>query len=488
MLDGLDERLCRDFDWRLPSLLGAKGRVFPLQEDLWSRGWVEYFTGLHGTETGAFYDRPVANGTLQFSQGFGTQHYEAMKLPTLWRQLNRLGLSVGAMGLPTTMPAPEVDGFFVAGAGGGVSGTGEVPPEACWPRSVHAWLQEQGVRGEIRYHHSGTERPLEFLRLERDVLAERQQAFSGLADQHRVDAGLFFDKSVVHVTNLFRAELDRLARGEQTRNGEALHQHLEALDRSYCDLVERLQPEHLIVVSDHGSCVHRYNVNLNALLNRSGLLHLQASRVLLNRIKRLVPTGVKGRLKSLLRRSGRARGGGGSGRRLVLGGTLDPSRSLAFGSRYVPGVYLLDERFGAEAIPPDRREALVSHISAQINADPELSAIGVRAEAAAKAANPPRARRLLPEVRIEAPEGVFFVEEGPLVAAQDVSREVPEVLSQSGSLYSGVKGRAAYFGMSDPIASDQAETSPEAPADLRLAHELTLALARRIAGDTGSDA
>ena len=122
------------------------GHRLELTEDLVSRGWVETFTGKHALETGALYDLPVANGSLQWTTKFNIEKIPGWGIETqpIWQVLNEKGYSVGIMNVPTTFPAPKVDGFFVSGGGGGANVVKEATSELCYPEDIVNYLHSIG--------------------------------------------------------------------------------------------------------------------------------------------------------------------------------------------------------------------------------------------------------------------------------------------------------------------------------------------------------
>ncbi|AAZ97741.1 hypothetical protein Tbd_1788 [Thiobacillus denitrificans ATCC 25259] len=119
-IDGADRRVVDGMPMPFLQRLLADGTHYFAEVDLFSRGWAEIFTGKHGIDTGAFYNRPACTGRYEFTQHFNLNSLDANRtVRPIWQDLNDKGFRVGVMNIPTTLPAPPVEGFFVAGAGGG---------------------------------------------------------------------------------------------------------------------------------------------------------------------------------------------------------------------------------------------------------------------------------------------------------------------------------------------------------------------------------
>jgi predicted AlkP superfamily phosphohydrolase/phosphomutase len=118
----------------LASLIDS-GTMVKLKEDLLSRGWLEIVTGQHAIKTGALYEGPVADGTLTWTDSFKLEDIPnlGIQVKPIWQVLNERGYKVGIMNIPTTYPAPKVDGFFISGGGGGGSISQEIAEEQCQP-------------------------------------------------------------------------------------------------------------------------------------------------------------------------------------------------------------------------------------------------------------------------------------------------------------------------------------------------------------------
>src|SRR5690606_11474649 len=155
-IDGGDKRIIQAMDMPFTQKLMSERVQINIREDLWSRGWSELSSGLHGVDTGAFYAKPKLNGTTQFTQSYNHTDYRRNPHCTLiWEKLNQIGHKVGFVNMPTTIPAPRVNGFFISGAGAGFSPASRVPEVACHPTELSYELLKRNYTWEQRYRMSG---------------------------------------------------------------------------------------------------------------------------------------------------------------------------------------------------------------------------------------------------------------------------------------------------------------------------------------------
>jgi hypothetical protein len=66
-----------------------------VEEDLWSRGWAEILSGVHGRESGAFYAKPKLDGTHGTTAKFSVSDYRAnASIEPLWAKLRGMGSKI----------------------------------------------------------------------------------------------------------------------------------------------------------------------------------------------------------------------------------------------------------------------------------------------------------------------------------------------------------------------------------------------------------
>jgi len=263
----------------IESLIG-RGYSIDLKEDLLSRGWCEILTGRHGSETGALYDKPLINQTYSWNLKFKISDIEGLEdsVVPIWKKLNMKGYSVGIMNVPTTFPAPVVDGFFVSGGGGGGDVVQDPHDEMCYPNSIMDILKKLNYIVDERFHSLIYEKKI---RKFKDIFNQlsiknknRTNSFLELYKMFNVDFGFIVYKSSSVITEMFiMPELFRKSMNYEDIDYELLsfaEQYYKEFDKNIDDLVQNTNPDEVLLVSDHGMCVAKHRVNLNYFLNQSG--------------------------------------------------------------------------------------------------------------------------------------------------------------------------------------------------------------------------
>ncbi len=145
-IDGCQEDLIHRYEMPFMQKMLSEGKCVKLKEDLFSRGWAEICTGLHAIDSGAYYERPVMNGTHKWTTSYNllSEKFKKPDISTIWDLLNCHDYSVGIMNVPTTNPAPPVKGFFVSGGGGGREASDSIDVNQCHPKSIKVALDKLG--------------------------------------------------------------------------------------------------------------------------------------------------------------------------------------------------------------------------------------------------------------------------------------------------------------------------------------------------------
>ncbi len=444
-IDGADQRIFSGLKMEFLERVLQDGSSIPLTEDLWSRGWAEMLTGLHGLDTGAFYEFPKLDGSHDFTQSFGLKNLdENPKVTALWDLLDSAGVSQGYANVPTTMPAPKVDGFFIAGAGGGLGNLGStLPRDAYHPESAGMVLEETNYVLDLRFMASGIKDEDTLFDSLEQMVSRRTEAFLKLGRATPVDFGFIAYMATSRMQNIGMSEIEAiLAQSDMeelnTSGGgryNSFQQRLLKLyqlqDQCVGRLLDELAPEHLIIVGDHGAAPYLYRANANAFLERAGYQSRAAARRTVRSIARTwAPQWLKRYMFKKLPKVTK---------RIARG--FDPKRSLAFGSKYVPGVFVNDERrFGGPVKEEDAAD-LTGRICEDFNQTDEAKEFEMKAR-------PYRQEHLdrpfadfLPDVWIDRADEIFFdsregfVEKnlsyGPIKDLNDIGRD----------MYTGVKRR-----------------------------------------------
>ncbi len=261
------------------SSLIEKGDHLQLKEDLISRGWDEILTGQHAMTTGALYDRAALNGTHEWSTKFKVNDIPGLgtKVKPIWQVLNERGYRVGIMNVPTTSPAPAVDGFFVSGGGGGTAVMQDVAADQCHPKEIVPVLNNMGYIPDERPPSLFGEKKLYkpkdlFSRLE-EMVKKRTQAFIKLSKNYNINFGFIVYRSSVMAEIFCLPELERQLRNPKEVDREllgAIKHFYQLLDKQVELLVESFSDTEVVLVSDHAMTVTQWHVNINTFLREQG--------------------------------------------------------------------------------------------------------------------------------------------------------------------------------------------------------------------------
>ncbi len=130
-------------DWRIIDPLLEQGALPNLQRliDTGCRGelastfpphtpcaWSTIFTGVNPGKHGIFTFHSIIPGTYTWRLTRSSDR----KARALWEIANAAGLTVGAVNIPMTWPAEQVDGYMISG----MIGAPAVTPTAFWPRAL----------------------------------------------------------------------------------------------------------------------------------------------------------------------------------------------------------------------------------------------------------------------------------------------------------------------------------------------------------------
>jgi predicted AlkP superfamily phosphohydrolase/phosphomutase len=409
-----------------------------LEEDLWSRGWAEILNGKHGRESGAFYYKPVLGKPFLTTSHFGPENHEQPPLVPLWKKLGSLGHKVGLFNIPTTMPAPSLNGFCISGAGAGFNPKNGLKPEACYPSNTFSYLQQINFEWQIRFMSSGIKQIAPFFDAVESVIEKRTDAFIAFAKQFQIDFGFIVHTENNPIQNVCMYEIQELLKnsgGAQTELQERIRSFYPILDNSIKKLVENLNPLNIIITSDHGSASRHYSINLNEFLVGIGLQKKLSPKMtikIIKNVKRFFPESIKTIIKkkapNLVQNSNRL--------------NIDFKASKAFTQRYIPGIYLNDaDRFKGPVSSVKEKQHLINYImenfqSSKLHLEHHLTAV-----------RPPekfstcKFKDIIPDILIDKPSNAFFEGSGPMIEKNRNYRRITSLSEVSQDLYQGVKGK-----------------------------------------------
>jgi len=435
--DGGDPDVIRGMD--MPCLQGilASNELLPVKEDLWSRGWAKIMSGRSGEDLGAFYEQPALDGTRAFTQSFGTASYDKCRgCDPLWQKLNGMGVRVGMLNIPTTFPAPEVDGFIVSGAGGGYSPASRLPDLACYPQEIRQELLDRRFQWEVRFVVSGIRTVDCFFDRCLEAIDTRTRIFVDLCKKYRVDMGFIVQKEVVILENLFMQWIDRMLKMpdvELIPIQRRLREFFRVLDDCFKYTINELSPDHVMVVSDHSARVYEKSMNLNAFLQDAG--HLQHTPHLpLTQIRRFK--------RNLKREWIRRFRGNPFAQDWPFLGHVDFDNSRAFSHFYVPGIYLNDDRF-LGPVKGHERADLIDRIIDDLGKDRTAGEHGIKGFRYRERYRDSPHESLLPDIGVEHPETFFPEARGEFVQDNPYGGPFTELGNAPRDIMSGKKGSNA---------------------------------------------
>lgn len=445
-IDGCQAETIHRYPMPFTQGLLAQGVSLKLHEDLLSRGWVEICTGQHAIDNDGYYERARLDGTPASTTKYNLleQISQDPDIPTLWGKLNSLGMRVGVMNVPTTNPAPVVDGFFVSGGGGGSQLRDEICPSQCYPADVKQALDDLEYIVDERIPSLLFEKKLYdeaafFSRLK--LMTDRRvDAFIKLGEQYQIDFGFIVFRSVVVVENICIGEYKKFLSGQGDFNPrliEAMQDFYAHFDGALRRLIESIGADRVGLVSDHGTVVAHTRVNLNAILRNLGVQYRPAGKnglmALAQRYKHLVPYAFRQKLK----------GNQAVAREYAAISNFDRKRSEAFcpgrGSSFL-GIYVNDSvRFGG---PVDSAgvTAVAQRIASRLNAERDFLQLGLKAVMTQRPAQSKYAK-YLPDIVVQAPDGVTCNIQQAEFAAPGVDFTQPMFLNNVvGDFATGTKG------------------------------------------------
>ncbi len=268
-LDGVPEELLRDLCARgvMPRLSAtvAGGRLFRISSTyppLSSVAWSTVLTGVGPAEHGIFGFAECDPRTYRYAFPF----VDALKAPPLWQILGAAGKRCVFLNVPSTYPAPAVNGVLVSGF---------VAPslrDAVWPRSLLPALEAEGYAVDVdaRLGHGDT--PAFLDALDR-VLDGRMRLVRRVWGQETWD---FFMLVFTGTDRLLHFLFDAWQDAAHPAHARFLA-YFARLDAALGEVFDLLADDDvLIMLSDHGFGPLRREIYTNEVLRELGFLSLRA--------------------------------------------------------------------------------------------------------------------------------------------------------------------------------------------------------------------
>ena len=351
-LDGFDLGLVQQFGPEcLPNLhaLMARG-VFAALESVQPPAtlpnWTTFLTGVDPARHGVFDFTTRKGYRVRFTAG------TAREVPTVFRQLDRLGLRCACLSFPATWPPEELEhGIFVSGWDAPVAF--EADRSFMWPRSLYdETVQRFGAPtfDDVDEFHADAPGWVDRLPLALEQRVARKTDWARwLLERQDWDVfAVYFGESDTASHYLWAhhdPESPRRPLSVSTKQRRGLQRVYEALDQAVGSLLEAAGGDatEITVLSDHGSGGSSDKVlYLNRLLAQHGLLRFAKQRGRGGaRLKEIALRRFPPRLRERLFRFGNA----WLPSRLessVRFGAIDMRNTLAFSDElnYFPGIYL----------------------------------------------------------------------------------------------------------------------------------------------------
>jgi predicted AlkP superfamily phosphohydrolase/phosphomutase len=273
-------------------------------------GWTSIFTGVNPGKHGIF---GFALGNIQ--RPGGLVRLDRVAAPAIWNAANAQGTSIGLFNIPMTYPPPPVDGFAVAGMLTPEEG-GETPSNFTHPDKLAGWLGERvgNYAIDIKVDYEQDWRSTSIIDRLSINLQTKRKALKALLDDWgdlpMLFAVLEAPDRLMHVHYKYiDPRFEHFSRPEAKPIRDRAWHFFDEMDEVVADLVEWVGSKgYVLTMSDHGFQGKEKSINANYLLNQWGLLTLGGAgsvvgsstfRATAQRVKKLVPKGMRKRVKSV---------------------------------------------------------------------------------------------------------------------------------------------------------------------------------------------
>lgn len=415
LLIGMDgaykEIFNRGFTPYIAELL-QNSKAYNPTNDLISRGWLEIITGKNAKETTAMYDKPACNASYEWSINFKSSDIpESIHTSNenLWHKLNRAGWDVGIMNVPITFPAPEVQGFFVSGGGGGAPVSRSPTERFCYPQDILGDLLENDYIVDERLIelvvHQKLSTAQEIFRKMIEKNERRTINYIELAKKRPIDFGfLVFKTSSVMVESLAVVDLDLKRQGKKYNEEliQAYEEYYLHFDTCIMRLVESFPESAIGFVSDHGTVARKSSLNVNLWLELNGFQYVRYvqnyRKVIFVRLKEILPLFLKNFLKKVK-----------TVNKATINSTFfDGHRTQAFSRTFGDwrsGIFINDKkRFGGVVDHKD-----IDKVASKICNDFNNSDIALENSLMAIKTSLPK-NKYYPDILIDVPDGCFITD------------------------------------------------------------------------------
>lgn len=219
--------------------------------------WATMVTGVNAGRHGIWdfierddsgYDLRVINGSYR-------------RAPALWDRLGRVGRRVGLVNIPFTFPAPQVEGFAIAGMDAAAREQGMTHPSGLFEE-----LRNRFGALELDHRFPVTKDGDPDTDFVRRAAEQKVEATLWLADRFEPDLLWVVFMAADHIHHVAWPDWER--RGRES----AVAETYRILDEAVGRLVEAAGGNDVVLVSDHGGGSLKGVLNLNAWLAQEGYL------------------------------------------------------------------------------------------------------------------------------------------------------------------------------------------------------------------------
>jgi predicted AlkP superfamily phosphohydrolase/phosphomutase len=385
-------------------------------------------------ETGAFYMAPDMDGSHRCSTSFRmSQLKDRADICPLWDLFEKKDLPYLIMNVPTTTPVPQVKkGIVIGSAGGGLNKIEGIPPELISDDSVLPILEKHEYIVDIRI-------PSEDYANTKDLLDDlvkmeerRTSCFIDICNEKNLEAGFLVNRGTTIIGYLARSEIESYEafetmeelmprHGEKSWAHQKLEEHFAMLDKQIERLVNELKPDHFIITADHGNAPHKFRANVTPFLTEHGYFKQKKSSRLIETLREVKnKIGLGNVSRSIMKKVPTA---------YDAVSNCDWHKTKAFGSTYIPGIFINDRKRFPGIVSEKEVEALTDEIVEAFNRIDEAERNHMVAVPYRRNFEGAEAHRL-PDIKLLNSEGVFFDEAVDSLAYRNPNYgPIPEDLS-----------------------------------------------------------
>lgn len=302
-------------------------------EDLLVRGWSKIIAGENSFYKNTFYNRPKLNGTFQRTSSVNSKSYEGHSI--IDYSINKS--KIGIFSFPTLLPITKANGFLFGAPGGGIDPNSKVPIDGVFPKSIHPNFNKKNI-WEVRSSSLAVDNEEDLFNILIDDVKTSLEIFLNLLESNQnfsFYAIMFrcFDT----LNGQFISELENKSINDIENLN--LKNCLKKIDHLISDFIDKLNPRTLVFTTDHGATRYKGDINFNKILHELGY---QSKPKKLSRkfnLKTLIPKVIQKKLVEFKNKINP---------KYTFYNKPDftvNSSLKAFSYRYIPGIYINDERF-----------------------------------------------------------------------------------------------------------------------------------------------